>query len=285
MKITKAIIPAAGRGTRFLPQTKAIPKEMLPIIDKPIIQIAVEELVAACITDIIIVTGPYKRSIEDHFDRNTELETALIEKGKPELAKQIEDIGEMANFIYLRQKGSPKGNARPVLNAAHLLGDEPFFVYFPDDFFSCEGATSAQQMITSLEAYGSPAPVLSLVNVPKQDAVKYGVIDPGTQINDNTYTVKDIIEKPTVDQAPSTLASVNGYILTPEVIPYLEALEPDAKGEISIAAGLQQYAKDHAVIGSVIDGTFLDCGNKAGYLEAIMHAANRDLELQATFNC
>ena len=285
MNITKAIIPAAGRGTRFLPQTKAMPKEMLPIIDKPIIQIAVEELVAAGVTDIIIVTGSQKRAIEDHFDRDMELEALLHEKGKSEAAKQIQEIGELANFVYLRQKGTPKGNARPVLNAAHLLGDEPFFVYFPDDFFSCKGTTSAQQMITSLEAYGSPAPVLSLVDVSKEEVTKYGVIDPGAQVNDNTYTVNNIIEKPAVDEAPSTLASVNGYILTPEVIPYLENLEPDAKGEISIAAGLQQYAKDHAVIGSVIDGTFLDCGNKAGYLEAIMHAAKRDKDLQPIINC
>jgi UTP--glucose-1-phosphate uridylyltransferase len=262
-----------------------MPKEMLPIIDKPIIQIAVEELVAAGVTDIIIVTGSQKRAIEDHFDRDMELEALLHEKGKSEAAKQIQEIAELANFVYLRQKGTPKGNARPVLNAAHLLGDEPFFVYFPDDFFSCKGTTSAQQMITSLEAYGSPAPVLSLVDVSKEEVTKYGVIDPGAQVNDNTYTVNNIIEKPAVDEAPSTLASVNGYILTPEVIPYLENLEPDAKGEISIAAGLQQYAKDHAVIGSVIDGTFLDCGNKAGYLEAIMHAAKRDKDLQPIINC
>ena len=174
-KPTKAIIAAAGLGTRFLPQTKAMPKEMLPIIDKPVIQIIVEQLVASGVQDIIIVTGSTKRAIEDHFDRSDELENELRSRGKDELAEQIKSIAEMANFIYVRQKGSPKGNARPLLNAAHLLGkDEPFYMFFADDFFRSE-IPHAKQLCEVYEKTGQS--VISLIKVAKEDSNKYGMAD------------------------------------------------------------------------------------------------------------
>lgn len=176
--VRKAIIAAAGLGTRFLPQTKAMPKEMLPIIDKPVIQIIVEEAVSAGVTDIIIVTGSTKRAIEDHFDRAVELEYELKNKGKDELAMQIKQIAEMANFVYIRQKGEPRGNARPVLNASHLLGDEPFFVFFADDFFR-SSVPRAKQLLDAYLQTGSS--IVSAIEVEKSDADKYGMIKLGEQ--------------------------------------------------------------------------------------------------------
>ncbi len=179
-KITKAIIPAAGFGTRFLPQTKAMPKEMLPIIDKPIIQYVVEEAVSAGITDIIIVTGMHKRSLEDHFDNNMELEARLRETGKVELAEQIHQIGEMANFIYVRQKGT-YGNGTPILNASHLIGDEPFLVLWADDFVVGD-VPRAKQLVEAYEKLQKP--VITLIEAPKEDISKYGVVDIAEQIDD-----------------------------------------------------------------------------------------------------
>jgi len=172
-QVRKAVIAAAGFGTRFLPQTKAMPKEMLPIIDKPVIQLVVEDLVAAGVTDIIIVTGPTKRAIEDHFDRAMELEEELRGKDKHKAADRIKNIAEMANFIYVRQKGLPKGNGRPVLNAAHLIGDEPFFMFFGDDFFSGGSTSRAQQLLETYNQTGKS--VISLMEVEKKDAdIRYG---------------------------------------------------------------------------------------------------------------
>jgi UTP--glucose-1-phosphate uridylyltransferase len=280
-KVTKAIIPAAGLGTRFLPQTKAMPKEMLPILDKPLIQLIVEELVEVGVTDVIIVTGPQKRAIEDHFDRSIELEQALTEKGKLESVKVIKDIAEMANFIYLRQKGEPKGNARPVINASHLLNDdEAFFVLFPDDFFACERKSSARQMLDAYQQNGSDSPVLSLIKSTKEDISKYGAIEVSSELSDSVVEVKSIIEKPAKGEEPSLLASVSGYLLTGSIISYIEKLQPDASGEVAIAHALQEYAKDHRVLGVEIDGKYFDCGNKVGYFEALLHAGSQDPDIQ-----
>ena len=280
MKVTKAVIPAAGLGTRFLPQTKAMPKEMLPIIDRPVIQLAVEELVEAGVTDIIIVTGPQKRIIEDHFDRAVELEQSLIEKGKTEEAQRIRDIAEMANFVYVRQKGEPKGNGRPVLNAAHLLGGEPFFYLFPDDFFYGGSRGSASQMLESFEATGGKHPVLSLVEVKDEAATdKYGMVQVSGAFDKDTLELSDIIEKPGPEETPSMLASVNGYLLTPDIIDFLESQEVPKGGELGVPEALTARSKEHVMYGRKIEGTYLDTGSKIGYLEALMHVAKHDPEV------
>lgn len=274
-RITKAIIPAAGFGTRFLPQTKAMPKEMLPIIDKPIIQYVVEEAVAAGITDIIIVTGMHKRSLEDHFDNNVELEARLRETGKDELAEQIHKIGEMANFIYVRQKGA-YGNGTPILNASHLIGDEPFLVLWADDFVVGK-APRAKQLVMAYEKLQKP--VITLVEVPKKDISKYGIVDIAKQIDEKTYRLKNIVEKPTAHEAPSTFASVGGYILTPDILTNLAAQKPDSSGEIYLSAALQDYMQDQEVYGLKIDGNWHDTGDKEKYLEAILDVALSDPKL------
>jgi len=278
--VRKAIIAAAGFGTRFLPQTKAMPKEMLPIIDKPVIQMIVEEAVAAGVTDIIIVTGSTKRAIEDHFDRAVELEDELRGKGKDELAEQIKQIAEMANFVYVRQKGEPRGNARPVLNSAHLLGDEPFFVFFADDFFRSKVPRATQL----LEAYHQTGKsVISVIEVKKPDADKYGMVALGEQLDDKTYRVKELVEKPGEVNTPSNIASVGGYLLTPDIIPLLEKETVSARGEIELSEAINELAQQDAVYCRVIDGTYHDTGDKLKYLEALVDTALEHPEISSDF--
>lgn len=278
-KITKAIIPAAGLGTRFLPQTKAMPKEMLPIIDKPVIQYVVEEAVSAGITDIIIVTGAHKRPIEDHFDHQYELERQLAEKGKTDLATQLAGIADMANFIYIRQKGHA-GNGTPILNAAHLVDDEPFLVLFGDDMVRAE-KSRAQQLIETYDQYKKS--VLSLVEVPGPEISNYGVVDPGDQVDDKTYEVKGLVEKPTFEDAPSKLAAISGYVLTPDIFPVLSKQEPDDSGEVYLPVAINQLAQAGKVYGRLIEGRWHDIGNKERYLEAIVETALADNKLGAAF--
>lgn len=278
--VRKAIIAAAGSGTRFLPQTKAMPKEMLPIIDKPVIQMIVEECVAVGVTDIIIVTGSTKRAIEDHFDRAVELENDLIEKGKTAQAEQIRSIAEMANFIYVRQKGLPKGNARPVLNAANLIGDEPFFVFFGDDFFT--GTTPrAAQLLEAYQQTGSS--VIALNKVHKSDADKYGMVAYSEQINAHTFRIDQLLEKPGEALTPSEFASVGGYLLTPDILPILaeEKVAPD--GEIRIPDAINELAQRSPVYGRVIDGIYHDTGNPELYLQTIVQVALHDEKLGESF--
>lgn len=278
---TKAIIAAAGLGTRFLPQTKAMPKEMLPIIDKPVIQIIVEQLVNSGVTEVIIVTGSTKRAIEDHFDRSDELENELRHKGKDKLALQIKEIAEMANFIYLRQKGTPKGNARPLLNAAHLLtGREPFYMFFADDFFRSE-VPQAQQLKEVYLETGSP--VISLIKVDEQGKSKYAIAEIEKTSKANTLSIKTLLEKPGAKKAPSDFASVSGYLLTPDILPYVLSQKPDAGGEIVLADSINRYAQDNAVYGKVIDGVYHDAGDKASYLRAIVDHALADPKLGPDF--
>lgn len=265
--VRKAIIAAAGLGTRFLPQTKAMPKEMLPIIDKPVIQLIVEEAVMAGVTDIIIVTGSTKRAIEDHFDRSLDLEEELLEKGKTEEAKAIKDIAELANFVYIRQKGLPKGNARPVLNAAHLIGDEPFFVFFADDFFRSE-VPRAQQLLDTYNKTGKS--VISVIEVDKKDADKYGMVELGEKLDDKTHAVKQLVEKPGAEATPSNIASVGGYLLTPDIMPLIQKLEPTSRDEIELPDAINTLAQHDAVYCRSIDGVFHDSGSKLGYLRALV---------------
>lgn len=275
-KITKAIIPAAGLGTRFLPQTKAMPKEMLPIIDKPVVQLAIEELVEAGVTDIIIVTGQEKRAIEDHFDESPGLEQALIKKGKDAEARQIREIANLANFVYLRQKGSPVGLARPIENAMHLLGDEPFFVYLPDDFYVCNGKSAALQMLEAYEA--NQCPVYSMEEIPRKEVAKYGVIDPGEEISPHVFEFKGVVEKPRVEEAPSNYISTNGFILTPDFLPFISkqfATKKDV-AEIAISDVAPEYmAAGNKIVGCLIQGAYYDCGSKQGYIRALVDAAKR----------
>lgn len=268
---TKAIICAAGLGTRFLPQTKAMPKEMLPVIDRPVIQLIVEEAVAAGVTEVIIVTGSTKRSIEDHFDRSDELEAELREKGKCDKADQIKKIAEMANFVYVRQKGSPKGNARPVLNARHLINsDEPFFVFFADDFFRSD-VPRAVQLLDAYNATGKS--VISLIEVEKKDADKYGMAAIQSEGANNTYLLTQLVEKPGEANAPSSLASVGGYLLTPDILPIIAQEKVDKNGEITLADSINELAQSDAVYGRIIDGVWHDTGDQLKYIKAVLDVA------------
>jgi UTP--glucose-1-phosphate uridylyltransferase len=281
---TKAIIAAAGFGTRFLPQTKAMPKEMLPIVDKPVIQIIVEQLVAAGVTDIIIVTGYTKRSIEDHFDRNEELENDLRHKGKDEYAEILQEIATMANFVYLRQKSSPKGNkgnSLPLLNARHLLKDnEPFFYLFADDFFRCD-VPYPLQLLEAYEKTGRP--VISAVRVSPADTKRLGMIDVAEQIDEHTFKVRGLSEKPGPDNTPSDLASVGSFLLTPDILKIVEQENVGVGGEIVLADALSEYARDNEVYCRLIEGVWHDAGDKAHYLEAIVDHALIDNELGEGF--
>ncbi len=268
---TKAIICAAGLGTRFLPQTKAMPKEMLPIIDKPVIQIIVEQAVAAGVTDIIIVTGSTKRAIEDHFDRSDELESELRERGKSDQAEQIKTIAEMANFVYVRQKGSPKGNARPILNARHLINDdEPFFVFFADDFFRSDVAWPIQLK----EAYNETGKsVISLIKIDKKDADKYGMADVGKKVKGKLFAIKGLVEKPGEANALSEYASVGSYLLTSDIIPLIKQEESATVGELTLANSLNTLALKDAVYGCMIEGVWHDTGDPLKYLKAVADVA------------
>ncbi len=270
VEVKKAIIAAAGLGTRFLPQTKAMPKEMLPIIDKPVIQLIVEEAVAAGVTEIIIVTGSTKRAIEDHFDRAVELEDDLIRSGKKDKAEQIKQIAEMANFVYIRQKGEPRGNARPVLNASHLLGDEPFFVFFADDFFRSE-VPRAKQLLQTYQNTGKS--VIATIEVDKNDADRYGMVELGKSIDTSTHQVLQLIEKPGEADTPSNIASVGGYLLTPDIMPILREENISERGEIELSQAINKLAQSDTVYCRTIEGVYHDTGDKLKYLQALVDTA------------
>lgn len=278
---TKAIICAAGLGTRFLPQTKAMPKEMLPIIDRPVIQLIVEEAVAAGVTEIIIVTGSTKRSIEDHFDRSDELEAELRDRGKLDKANQIKAIAEMANFVYVRQKGSPKGNARPILNAQHLIDDdEPFFVFFADDFFRSL-VPRAVQLKRAYEKTGKS--VISLIEVAKKDANKYGMAAMGEALDNHTFRLNGLVEKPGEHRTPSTFASVGGYLLTPDIISIIAEEKTDKSGEMTLADSINELVQKDAVYGQLIEGIWHDTGDQLKYLMAVVDVALESKEYGKVF--
>lgn len=268
---TKAIIAAAGLGTRFLPQTKAMPKEMLPIIDRPVIQLIVEEAVSAGVTEIIIVTGSTKRAIEDHFDRSDELEKELREKGKHDKADEIEKIANLANFIYIRQKGAPKGNARPVLNAQHLIDDdEPFFVFFADDFFRSD-VPRAKQLLETYEKTGKS--VITLIEVESKDADKYGMAAIDKKLDDKTFELTQLVEKPGEKDTPSNFASVGGYLLTPDILPIIAQEKPDKNGEITLADSINELAQQDKVYGRFVEGIWHDTGDQLKYIKAVIDVA------------
>ncbi len=272
-KITKVVIPAAGFGTRFLPVTKAQPKEMLPIVDKPIIQYVVEEAVASGVKDIIIVTSWQKRSLEDHFDFSPELEKQLKDAGKFDKLEEIRRIAEMANFIYVRQKG-PYGNATPVLAAQHILGDEPFAVLWGDEFIYSK-PPRLKQLLDVYEEYGHS--VLSAVKVPKEDVSRYGIAEI-TPIKNNIHQIKTIVEKPSVESAPSTLATHGGYVFTPAILNHLRKLKAGKDNELWLVDAILELIKEEPVYACEIQNSaYYDTGNKLEYLKAnIDFALNRD---------
>ncbi|MEX0622098.1 MAG: UTP--glucose-1-phosphate uridylyltransferase [Candidatus Woykebacteria bacterium] len=267
-KVTKAIIPAAGYGTRFLPQTKAMPKEMLPVVDKPIIQYVVEEAVASGIQDIIIITGPSKRAIEDHFDRTYDLEYFLEKVGKKDKLKEIRNIAELANFIYVRQKG-PYGNAGPVLSARHLIGeDEPVAVLWGDEFIYSR-PPRLKQLIEVFEKH--QLTVISGVRIEKkEDLSKYG-ISKIEKIEQNIYRILDIVEKPDPAKAPSNLATHGAYVFTPKIFKYLDSLKPGKGGELWLADAIGAMVKEETLLAVEIkNGKYYDTGDKLGYLKAVV---------------
>lgn len=275
-KVTKAVIAAAGLGTRFLPQTKAMPKEMLPLVDKPIIQHIVEELVDAGIEDIVIVTGYHKRSIEDHFDQaSTDLRSSLSEGRKDELLNTVDKISNLANFAYIRQKGVYYGTGVPLLCSAHLIGNEPFIYTFADDFVDASPSRFRQLLDVHAKHGGS---VLTCVprNAPT-DYSKFGYIG-GDQIDNGVIDVTTIVEKPgTAKNSPSSNASVSGYVLDPVIFKYLTTYEKGFKGgmEFRIQEVLQQMIRDgHHIYGCEIqNGTFYDTGDKLEYLKTVFDFA------------
>lgn len=273
--VRKAVIAAAGFGTRFLPQTKAMPKEMLPLVDKPIIQYVVEELVAAGIEDIIIVTGYHKRTIEDHFDHTSaDLRMNLKQSGKLELLKETKKISDLANFAYIRQKG-PYGNATPVVNAAHLIGDEPFIYTFADDFVRASPCRF-KQLIDVYKKHGGSV-ITGVRRDGDDDYSRYGYID-GDEIEPGLIAMKTIIEKPgTRDKSPSTMASVGGYVFQPQLFEYLDRQldSHDESQELQIQDAMQRMIEDgHSYYSyEVQNGTYYDTGNPLEYLKTVFDFA------------
>lgn len=280
-KITKVVIPAAGFGTRFLPVTKAMPKEMLPIVDKPVIQYVVEEAVESGIQDVIIVTGALKRSIEDHFDvPNADLVKNLEAGGKNELLEQVRKISEMANFIYIRQKGM-YGNGTPVLSAEPVIQNEMFAVMWGDEFIYSNPPRLAQ-MMKVYEKYGGA--VISAVRIEnKEDLKRYGIADvESVEGEDNVYKIKNIVEKPDPDKAPSNLATHGAYILPPEIFEILRNQKPGTGGEIYLPEAIAELIKTgYPVYACEIEnGHYYDTGNKLEYLKANIDFAMQRPELE-----
>ncbi len=273
MKLRKAIIPAAGLGTRFLPATKAQPKEMLAIVDKPTIQYIIEEAVASGIQDIIIVTGRNKRSIEDHFDRSIELELELEKNNKKEMLDMVRSISEMANIHYIRQK-EPRGLGHAVLTARHFIGNEPFAVLLGDDVVVSK-KPCLSQMIDVYNEYRTS--VIGVQKVAHEVVNKYGIVD-CKAIDSRVYKVRDLVEKPKVEDAPSDIAILGRYILTPTVFQYLETQDEGTGGEIQLTDALRRMAKDEAMYVYDFKGHRYDVGTKEGFLQANIEFSLRNPE-------
>ena len=279
--VRKAVFPAAGLGTRFLPATKAQPKEMLPLVDKPIIQYGVEEAVASGADKIIIVTGRGKNAIEDHFDVSIELETFLESRGKRELAAEIRNISDMINLAYVRQ-GEPLGLGHAVLVTQDLVGNEPFAVILADDVIDAD-PPATRQLIDQCERLDGP--VLAVERVPREQISSYGVvaIDPNARLGEGVYKVTDLVEKPPREEAPSDLAIIGRYVLTPDIFPCLAATKSDRTGEIQLTNGLRELLKRRPIYACEVKGVRHDTGNKLGYLKAVVYFALRRPDLAEKF--
>ena len=273
--VRKAIIPAAGLGTRFLPATKSQPKEMLPIVDKPTLQYIIEEAIDSGIEEILIVTGRSKKSIEDHFDRSVELELDLEQKGKTEMLKMVQDISNMVNIHYIRQK-EPKGLGHAIHCAKSFIGDEPFAVLLGDDIVDSE-TPCLKQLINAYDEYKTS--VLGVQKVSVDDTDKYGILD-AKHIEDRVYKVKDMVEKPKVEEAPSNIAILGRYIITPAIFDILEEQEPGKGGEIQLTDALKTLASHEAIYAYDFEGRRYDVGDKLGFLEATIDFALKRPELR-----
>jgi len=280
MKIKKAVIPAAGLGTRFLPATKALPKEMLPIVDKPAIQYILEEAVQAGIESIIVVTGRNKQSIEDHFDKSIELEEALAASGKEELLKTVRDISQLASIHYIRQK-APLGLGHAVLCAQQFIGNEPFAVLLGDDIMLSD-KPALRQMIDVYEVF--EAAMVGVQPVAPSDVEKYGIVSlrPHTwqDVPGEVFWVQDLVEKPSVAEAPSNLAVMGRYILQPSIFPILERLQPSKGGEIQLTDALKEVCREYSLLAYKLPGSRYDVGDKLGYLQATLKFALARPELR-----
>jgi UTP-glucose-1-phosphate uridylyltransferase len=278
LKIRKAVIPAAGLGTRFLPFTKSQPKEMLPIVDKPTIQFIVEEAVSSGIDDIIIITGRNKRSLEDHFDYSIELENFLKNNGKRDLLGIVQDISKLADIHYIRQK-EPLGLGHAIYTARKFIGNEPFAVLLGDDVIYSK-IPCIQQMIKVYEKYG--APVLGVQKVSREDVSKYGIVD-GEFMSDRIYKARNLIEKPSPEESPAARLAIMGrYIISPEIFDILEALAPGKSGEIQLTDGLRELGKKREVLAYEFEGRRYDVGDKFGFLQANIEYGLRSKEFSDT---
>ena len=263
-KIKKAILPVAGFGTRFLPATKSQPKEMLPVVDKPVIQYLVEEAVASGVEEIIFVTGRGKRAIEDHFDVSYELEDTLVEKNKHDLLAAVQKISGLAKFSYVRQP-MPLGDGHAILQAAHIVGDEPALVLFGDCLYDSETPAS-KQLIETYEKYGDS--VIGLSHVEKQEVSKFGVIE-GVKLDETNYEIKNIVEKPKPEETQSNLVAVGKYIITPEVMEILRTMKTGKSGEIRLADAFEiMLANNRPIYGKDLEGEWLDTGDKFNFIKA-----------------
>lgn len=276
--ITKAIFPAAGLGTRFLPATKASPKEMLPLVDKPLIQYAVEEAVASGIEEVVLITGRGKRAIEDHFDVAFELEEDLKAKGKHKLLSEVQRIANLVTFCYIRQKKA-LGLGHAVLTAKRIVGEDTFAVLLGDDIIDAE-VPVLKQMMDVYTRY--PATILAIQKVPKSQTQNYGVID-AKRIEDGVYLVRDLVEKPLPDEAPSNLAIIGRYILTPEIFSALEQTKPGKGGEIQLTDGLRLLMEKQPIYAYEFQGVRHDAGDKLGFLKATVEFGLKNAEFGHEF--
>lgn len=271
-KVTKVVIPAAGFGTRFLPATKSLPKEMFPIVDTPTLQYVVEEAVKSGITDVLIILGKNKKCIEDHFDYAVELENLLAKAGKNAEIKVVRDIADMANFHYIRQK-EMKGSGHAILLAKAFVGNEPFGVIYGDDVVYNPSSPALSQLIKAYETTGKT--IVGCQNVPREEAIKYGVVQPG--LVKGRYTeIKGFVEKPPIDKLPSTLASMGRYVLTPDIFDILETTPPSPSGEVYLTDAILTLANTSGAYAYDFEGKRYDVGDKVGYIEASIEYGLRD---------
>ena len=279
--VRKAVFPAAGLGTRFLPATKAQPKEMLVLVDKPVIQYGVEEAVASGCDNIVIVTGRGKNAIEDHFDVNIELESFLEQRGKKEQLDEIRKISQMINLAYVRQ-GEPLGLGHAVLVTKNLVGDEPFAVILGDDVMDAD-PPATRQLIDVYHRVGGP--VLAVERVPMEQVSSYGVvaIDEAEDLGKGVHRITDLVEKPTREEAPSNLAIIGRYVLTPDIFPALEETKSDRTGEIQLTNGLRRLLQQRPIYACEVQGVRHDTGNKLGFLKALVYFALKRPELSGPF--
>ena len=278
MKVKKAIIPAAGLGTRFLPATKAQPKEMLPIVDKSTIQYIIEEAVASGIEEILIITGRNKKCIEDHFDKSIELELELEKSGKTELLEMVKNISDMVDIHYIRQK-EPKGLGHAIHCAKTFVGNEPFAVLLGDDVVDSR-KPCLKQLLDCFNEYKTT--ILGVQKVPEESVSKYGIVN-GIHIEDRVYKVKDLVEKPSLEEAPSNIAILGRYIITPEIFNILENTAPGKNGEIQLTDALKTLISKEAMYAYNFDGKRYDVGDKLGFLEATVEFALKKEELREDF--